>query len=725
MKKNLVFLSLMFVGLLLPQNIQAQTAKAIWCEENTTLYFLYNTGTYTIGGTYNGQLTITNVYDVPERVDYNNNSYIVPWKSISSLVTRVVISSKFSDFQPKTLNHWFRDFGNLKRIDGLGNINTSKLEGLHRTFDSCSKLTSIAGLENWDTSNLVYLTQAFRACSSLTSLEPLRGWNTSNVISLYGTFGYCEGLTSLEPLSGWNTINVTDMAGTFRDCVGLTSLAGIKNWNTGNVTNMSWTFAQCTALTSLNDIKKWTTSNVTTLQHIFFRCTSLTSLAGIKNWVTSNVTTMKSSFDYCESLTSLEPLRNWDTSKNTSLHWTFQGCRGITSLEPLSNWNTSNVTDMYGTFKDCHGLELVNMNGWKGWNTSKVTDMHEMFLNCLGLRGISFGTNFNMNKVSTADNMFNNCKKLRYIDFYNSSYATSGTGLQFPLNTVNRSSGVFNTVPETTVIFLPKENGVVTNVTNVVYSNNGNASDLRCPKYYSTDKVDIEFPRQFKTKEAVYSRTMGSKVYGSVVLPYAFTTNSDIQAYSLSAQNDEMTRLKFTNAKTVPAHTPFAFKRLNNAEFLMKNSNFGITVNATRSTNANEETWTEDAPTEAPGTPYVGTTGLSNWQTKGYYVKETVTDFDGMYFIQDNNVKRATGNLNLVDHRVLFYPTGAPGASKFFTMSFSDDEAVTAIEAAETEQTLRQAEGIYDATGRQQVTTRRGLNIVRMSDGTVKKVVVK
>ena len=54
-----------------------------------------------------------------------------------------------------------------------------------------------------------------------------------------------------------------------------------------------------------------------------------------------------------------------------------------------------------------------------------------------------------------------------------------------------------------------------------------------------------------------------------------------------------------------------------------------------------------------------------------------------------------------------------------------NDMAVTAIEAADTEQTLRQAAGIYDATGRRQTTAHRGLNIVRMSDGTVRKVLVK
>ena len=225
---------------------------------------------------------------------------------------------------------------------------------------------------------------------------------------------------------------------------------------------------------------------------------------------------------------------------------------------------------------------------------------------------------------------------------------------------------------------------------------------------------------------------MGGKEYGSVTLPYAFKSNSDIQAYALTKQvkeNGKVIGLTFSNVQTVPEHTPFAFKRLGKAEFVMKDNSgkFGITVYPTRSTSAAEKTWTVagGAPEETAGTPYDGTTGLSNWKTKGYYVKETVNDYAGMYFVQDNEFKRAIGPLNLVDHRVLFYPTDAAGAASYFTLSFEEDDIATAIEEAETEQTLSEATEIYDASGCRLSEARKGLNIIRMSDGTVKKVFIK
>ena len=105
-------------------------------------------------------------------------------------------------------------------------------------------------------------------------------------------------------------------------------------------------------------------------------------------------------------------------------------------------------------------------------------------------------------------------------------------------------------------------------------------------------------------------------------------------------------------------------------------------------------------------------------------MKETKTDYDGMYFVQNNEFKRAVGPLNLVDHRVLFYPTDGSGAASVFSLSFEDeDDIATAIEPAE--QTLSEATEIYDASGCRLSEARKGLNIIRMSDGTVKKVFIK
>ena len=711
--KQLLFL---FLLLAVPKCGYAQTAKALWCSGNSTLYFTYDTNTYVAGDTYDGQ-TITNAYSVSS-AGYSSETS-VPWYSLRASINKVTVASNFFNFKPTSLAYWFVNCGKLTTIAGLNYINTSNVTNMGYTFSGCGSLTSLDGLENWNTSNVTTLSSTFASCSSLTSLEPLRNWNTSSVTNMVQTFSGCRGLTSLDPLRNWDTSIVTDMLSTFSSCFNLTSLDGLENWNTSKVTNMPSTFINCLNLTSLDGLENWNTSSVTNMVQTFSGCRGLTSLEPLKNWNTSKVTTLYSTFGSCSSLTSLGPLRNWNTSSVTNMNSTFSYCEGLTSLEPLRNWNTSSVTYMNSTFFGCRSLTEVYLN----WDAHKVVEMKSPFGSCTNLKGISFGENFTMNNVSATNSMymFYGCRKLRYINFYESTYSTSG--YQRPLNSVNRSSNTFIGVPETCVIYLPKRNGVVTDVTNVVYSYNGDGNDLRCPNYYSEDKVDIEFPRDFKTNRAEYSRTM-SNTYGSVILPYAFTTNANIQAYTLDDEHPET--MYFRDTETVPAHTPFAFKKLGNAEFIMEDATggFGITVEATRSTNAGEDTWTG-----SKGTPYTHSENLGGWTTKGYYVSETVDDFDGTFYIAGDKFYKADGALTMYPHRVTFHGTWTKGTpsqdnngAKFFNIAMGESEVITAIEEAALRKAEREAESIHDMQGRKVSSLQRGLNIVRMSDGTVRKL---
>lgn len=62
--KKLWFVSLiMILSQMHPQIIHAQTAKALWCEGNTTFYLTFDSNTYNVGDSYEGE-TITNVYSI-------------------------------------------------------------------------------------------------------------------------------------------------------------------------------------------------------------------------------------------------------------------------------------------------------------------------------------------------------------------------------------------------------------------------------------------------------------------------------------------------------------------------------------------------------------------------------------------------------------------------------------------------------------------------------------
>ncbi len=526
----------------------------------------------------------------------------------------------------------------------------------------------------------------FWSCDKLQSLD-VSHFDTSNVTSMWYMFYGCSSLTSLD-VSNFDTSNVTDMNCMFYGCSWLTSIVGLENWNTSNVTNMSSMFCCCFRLTSL-DVTHFDTSNVTNMASMFNSCTELQTL-DLSNFDTSNVTNMGGMFDTCWNLTSIDGLNNWDTSS---------------------------VTRMSSMFDDCNRLRTLDVSGF---DTSNVTEMGYMFYWCSSLTNLTFGSDFDMGQVTSKNKMFTCCSNLRYIDFYASDDTDAFTA-------VDRSDSgpyynPFNGLPATTVIFLPHGSEYVTDATNVVYSYGGDQTDLRCPTYYSEDKVDIEFPRDFKANTAQYTRTM-SNTYGSVILPYAFTTNDNIQAYIQDKETPEI--MHFKDTETVPAHTPFAFKKLADgtiADFTMTDDTggFGITVKATRSTLPTETTWDGNA-----GAPYSDSSTavqVDGWSSRGYYINQKLDDYADTYYIAKDKFYKADGQITVYPHRVSFHNPNSLAA--VYNIDIEDD-ITTAIKEAELRKDIADAQTIYDAAGRQVSQPRKGLNIIRMADGSVKKVIIK
>ena len=287
-------------------------------------------------------------------------------------------------------------------------------------------------------------------------------------------------------------------------------------------------------------------------------------------------------------------------------------------------------------------------------------------------------------------------------------------------------------LPLTTVIYMPHDisKSDYTNYTdlpNLVFNDGGT---LKAANYYSEDKVDIEFPREFKTTKAEYSRTMNAATqYGTVILPYEFTTNESVQAYLLRAEHTGT--MWYEEVESVPAHTPFFYSKKTasdtNVNFNKTVANYGITVAATHTTSNAES-----------GQPYDAASGMDGWTTKGYYITETVDASSGnTYYISGDKFWRATGTLKMYPHRVTYQgqwqydpdATEAPAMLNIITMGASEtgddlpSEVSTAIEAAHLRSLQQNARDIYDAQGRRQSELKSGLNIVRMADGTTVKIV--
>ena len=637
-----------------------------------------------------GTGTLSFQYGTPTGTYYSTDTgtSLPGWYGKNTLIKKVVFDSSFANASPKSCHEWFYGCTNLTEIDGIEYLNTSEVTDMRYMF---------------------------RECSSLTSLD-LSDFTTANVTDMSWMFWGCSGLKSLN-VGSFNTANVTDMNNMFNACHSLTSL-NLSNFNTEKVTSMESMFGGCLSLTSL-DLSKFNTENVNNMSNMFGGCSSLTSLK-VSNFNTAKVTDMSYMFNYCWSLTSLG-VSKFNTEKVTTMEGMFRNCSNLTSLD-VSNFKTENVTKMSRMFSNCYRLTSLDVSNF---NTANVTDMRGMFSNCSGLTSLTFGENFSTASIKNISEMFSGCSKLRYIDFYASKNVDA-------IKAVDRSneSDRFYGVPKTTVIYLPKGSLAVSNVVNVVYSYNGDGNNLRCPNYYSEDKVDIELPRKFKTTKAEYSRTMKAATqYGTVILPYEFTTNESVQAFLLRAEHTGT--MWYEEVESVPAHTPFFYSKKTasdtNVNFNKTVANYGITVEATHTTSNAEG-----------GEPYDAGSGMDGWTTKGYYITETVDARSGnTYYISGDKFWRATGTLKMNPHRVTYQgqwqygpdATEAPAMLNVITMGASEtgddlpSEVSTAIEAAHLRSLQQNARDIYDAQGRRQSELKSGLNIVRMADGTTVKIV--
>jgi len=140
-------------------------------------------------------------------------------------------------------------------------------------FYKFTKLTTIEGLENLDTSRVTNMRSMFDGDSSLMTID-LSSFDTSQVEYAAHMFYGCNNLNALD-VSNFDTSQVIDMGYMFYNCNSLTAL-NVSNFNTSKVTNMSAMFAYCSL--SILDLSNFDTSQVTNMSSMFYGCNSLTTI---------------------------------------------------------------------------------------------------------------------------------------------------------------------------------------------------------------------------------------------------------------------------------------------------------------------------------------------------------------------------------------------------------------------------------------------------------------
>ncbi|HGF7312544.1 TPA: BspA family leucine-rich repeat surface protein [Enterococcus hirae] len=404
-----------------------------------------------------------------------------PWSSNkvdSKAIKKIVLAGKVVApeeslilFSGNDTNH---ELTNVTEIEGLSQLDTSKVKNMSWMFCGLSSVTSL-DVSGFDTSNVKDMSNMFRNMSSVTSLD-LSNFDTSKVTTMSNMFAD----TPLKKLILGDTFKFVetdgknasltsawmreDGKGTFYSAADF-----MKNYGTGDLTagtyvsvetgtwgTSPYTFDENTGVLTIGAgelssykespwsenkkvdataIKKIVLSGkVVAPENSFLlfsgntsadKPTNVTEIEGLSQLDTSNVTDMSKMFKGMSSITSLD-VSGFDTSKVTNMQHMFSGMSSITSLD-VSGFDTSKVTNMQHMFS---GMSSVTSLDVSGFDTSNVTDMANMF------RGMSSVTSldvsgFDTSKVTDMSDMFLKAP-LKKLILGNHFKAIGDTGLSAP-----------------------------------------------------------------------------------------------------------------------------------------------------------------------------------------------------------------------------------------------------------------------------------------------------
>ena len=170
----------------------------------------------------NGTLTFQyGVHKVLEKEEYllNEERNIPEWcpeYDENYSITKVVFDKSFAQVRPTTCFGWFANLVKLKTIEGIENLNTSKVTSMLSMFWNCQALTSL-DLSHFDTKNVEDMRQLFYKCSSLKSLD-LSNFDTSKAEKMNNLFKGCTALQSIYVGEKFNTDKVSSYDYIFNNC---------------------------------------------------------------------------------------------------------------------------------------------------------------------------------------------------------------------------------------------------------------------------------------------------------------------------------------------------------------------------------------------------------------------------------------------------------------------------------------------------------------------------
>lgn len=227
---------------------------------------------------------------------------------------------------------------------------------------------------------------------------------------------------------------------------------------------------------------------------------------------------------------------------------------------------------------------------------------------------------------------------------------------------------------------------------NVVKEDSNGA--LVCSNLVIADNVAaLNIPASFTAATASYTRTMDN-TWGTICLPYAVASDANAAYYQVTGiESGALTLSKYDE---LPAGTPALVKKLAGSEIAPQATSVAVSGDLNNVS---------------------GTVTMH-----GSYANGTRVENANAYYIKDNMFYRCNGHFICNAFRAYFVADGA-NARELSIMD--EDGAATAIEALTNPDAEVKVEGIYDVNGIMRSDLENGINIVKLSNGKIQKIIIK
>lgn len=203
---------------------------------------------------------------------------------------------------------------------------------------------------------------------------------------------------------------------------------------------------------------------------------------------------------------------------------------------------------------------------------------------------------------------------------------------------------------------------------------------------------------------ATYSRTLGGS-WGTLCLPFDFTPAKIDGATFYKLSSVEADCMHFSEVTDiVPAFTPLIFSGTPGTTYTFRTGTVSF------------------APAGS-----MEATPVDGFTMKGSVTRQTLNAADytdaTLWYVSADKYWQATGTLNVLPYRSYFVGPDEAALSigaRSFAIVIGSGEDVTAILAPDG--TISNVAAIYDTGGRRIDTLQHGVNLLRMTDGTVRKI---